>query len=277
MSAVLGHLYICETEGYIPFIDMQTYPGTYSEQFPILGTSNMWEYYYLPVSEISIERAYENNDWIDSKGRFPHEIMNSLFSGTTWILGVIDKYIRMRDETSQFLNSARSTMGISRETLGVHFRGKEMRNAPFHPMPPTESQVFRRIDHALDHLGFEHIYLVSEGEEYVESFSRRYGDRLSYLDVARSGKSNAYHQYPRPMHRYMLGLEILTETHLLSDCGGLISGYSGVSEMADVLSRGKYRYVDKIWNGRVRGGRLGAKYLWSYRSRMPRLGGGFKK
>ena len=152
-----------------------------------------------------------------------------------------------------------------------------MRNAPHHPMPPTESQVFRRVDYCLDQLGFDRIFLVSDHEEYVESFSRRYGDRLRYLDVARSGKSDIYHEYPRPMHRYLLGLEVLTETHLLSECGGLISGYSGVSEMADVLSRGKYRHLEKIWNGRVRGGRFGAKYLWSYRSRMPPFVGGFKK
>jgi len=276
LSGVLGHLHICDSRGWIPVIDMQSHRGTYSEDFPVLGTSNMWEYYFNPVSQVDLPSVYEKEGWIDSQGRYPHEVLDSLISGTPWILEVFDKYISLRDESLEALERARQEIDVSREVLGVHFRGKEMRTAPNHPMPPTEQQMFRRIDDALENRGFERIYLVSEGVDYVESFMNRYGGRISVLDVSRSGPTNVYLEYPRPMHRYRLGLEVLVETHLLSECGGLISGYSGVSEMAHVLSRGYYRHMDKVWNGRVKGGALGAKYLWDFRSKAPRLLGGFK-
>lgn len=276
LSGVLGHLRICDSRGWIPVVDMQRHTGTYSEDFPVLGTSNMWEYYFNPVSEVNLQEVYESENWIDSQGRYPHEVIGSLIYGTPWITEIFDKYISLREESMAALEHSRQEIGISREVLGVHFRGKEMRTAPNHPMPPSEQQIFRRIDEALANEGFERIYLVSEGVDYVQSFIHRYGSRISVLDVSRSGSTNVYLEYPRPMHRYLLGLEVLVETHLLSECGGLISGYSGVSEMAHVLSRGHYRFTDKVWNGRVKGGALGARYLWGFRSRVPRLLGGFK-
>jgi len=275
LSGILGHLYICDKEGYVPFVDMEKHPGTYSESFPVFGTENMWEYYFLPVSVADKKEVYASENWIDSQGRFPHEVMDSLFGETPWLLATFDKYVSLREESKQFLTLSRENMGIARDVLGVHFRGTDMRTTADHPMPPSEKQVFKRVDNALATSNFDRIHLVTDHENYLNSFSRRYGSRMTSLNVARSGLLDVYKEYPRPNHRYLLGLETLVETHLLAECGGLISGYSGVSEMARVLSRGKHRLSEQIWNGRLRGGRLSQKFLWAYRSKTHRLLGGF--
>lgn len=277
LSSVLGHLHIAEKHGWTPVIDLETHATVYSEDVPVNGSRNVWEYYYAPVSSASVADLQEAYRVLDTGGRYPHEVMNPLFSQTPWLLDVYDRNVHLKPEIVIELERARLEVEISRRALGVHFRGKEMRNALHHPAPPTLGQAFARVDKLLDGDSYDFVYLVTEGWEYLDAFVNRYGSRIRSLNVARSGNTNVYHEYPRDLHRFKLGLEVLIETQLLAECGGLVCGYSGVSEMSIVLSRGHYKDVQKIWNGRIRGGRLGAKYLWPYRNRTPRFLGGFRK
>lgn len=188
LSGVLGHLHIAETKGLLPVVDMENHRSFYSEDFPIFGTTNMWDYYFLPVSDISVKGMYDSKQWLDSEGGYPHKLVNPMSLDAPFLLDMYSKYVQLRPETSEELEKARSNMDISKDFLAVHFRGSNMRTFPFHPMPPTKTQIFRRIDKALEESAFEKIFLVSEKEKYVEAFVRRYGDLISYLEVARSGK-----------------------------------------------------------------------------------------
>ena len=141
------------------------------------------------------------------------------------------------------LEAARQVSGVSRDILGVHFRGTDMRTAPYHPMPPSTKQIFSSVDSVLEASSFRELFVVSEHEDYVAKFVKRYGSsKVATLDVARSSRKagDMYKTHPRLNHRYILGLEALIETYLLAECGGLVSGFSGVSEMANVLSNGEY-------------------------------------
>ena len=277
LARVLGHLKIAETNGWIPFVDMERNSNYYSELEQIHGSRNVWEYYFQPVSSVSPAAVYAGGDWLDSAGRFPHEVMTPLFSDVQWIPEVWKKHIRLRPETHSAIDESEKNVYIGPEVLGIHFRGTDMRTFPGHPMPPTEKQMFRRVDAHLNDGSFTKLFLVTEAESYVQLFANRYGKRLSYLDVARQGKEDIFRSRPRKNHRYLLGLENIVETHLLSRCGGLVSGYSGMSEMAQVLSR-DLKTVDKIWNGRVPPRpKFVANRVWSYRASVPRILGGFKR
>lgn len=277
LARVLGHLKIADDNGWTPFVDMESHDNYYTELGAIHGSKNVWEYYFEPVSIVSQEEAYRSGDWIDSGGGFPHGVLNPLFSGEPWLPKMWKKYIRFRPETQAAIQDQKQKRGVflGPEVLGIHFRGTDMRTQAGHPLPPTEKQIFRRIDECLDSNGFDNLFLVTEAEIYVRAFSQRYGKRLSYLDILRQGEVDIFVSRPRTNHRYILGLENIIETSLLSECGGLVSGYSGISEMAQVLNR-DFRVVDKIWNGRVpRYPKLVSKNIWSYRQRAPRILGGF--
>ena len=275
LSGILGHLHIAETFGLQPVIDMQNYPGTYSESEPILGTHNMWEYYFQPVGRIESVGGMDSMQMVDSGGQYPFQVLNFPYAAVPWLPAIYDRYVRLRDESISAIDAARIAIEPDDATLAVHFRGKEMRNALHHPMPPSEQQILRRIDLCLEQHSFDRIFLVTEGADYVDAFKRRYGRMVNYLDVARSGSENIDHEYPRPHHRYLLGLEILTEASLMSECGGLVCGYSNVSQMTEVMARGNFKVLERIWNGKLRGGRFVAQHLWNFRSRAPRILGGF--
>jgi hypothetical protein len=278
LAGILGHLHIADKDGMTPVVDMESFPGTYSERDAIFGTKNMWEYYFLPIRQAMEVDIRGKDEVIDSGGGFPTWVMDTLFHGTPWLPSVYKKYVCLRDESVIALEAARQISGVSRDILGVHFRGTDMRTAPYHPMPPSIKQIFSSVDSVLEASSFRELFVVSEHEDYVAKFVKRYGSsKVATLDVARSSRKagDIYKTHPRLNHRYLLGLEALIETYLLAECGGLVSGFSGVSEMANVLSNGAYVVSKKIWNGRVPGSPIKARTAWSIRSKLPRSLGGF--
>jgi hypothetical protein len=86
---------------------------------------------------------------------------------------------------------------------------------------------------------------------------------------------NAYRQCPRPMHKYLLGKELLIDTMLLARCQGIVSSYSNISDMARLFSLGKYEADILIENGPNSSSRKIAKYLWKVRDFLPEGLGGF--
>ena len=164
LARVLGHLKIAEKNGWIPFVDMERNGNYYSELEEIHGSRNVWEYYFEPVSSVCAEEVYRAGDWLDSDGRFPHELMTPLFSGHQWIPEVWKKHIRLRPETHSAITESKSNVFTGPEVLGIHFRGTDMRTHPGHPLPPTEKQVFRRVDAHLNDGSFSKLFLGAFGD-----------------------------------------------------------------------------------------------------------------
>ena len=249
LARVIGHLKIAEELSLTPFILMGRENYYYDES---IGISNVWDYYFEPVSNVDVDAVNRSADFVDSQGRFPFELMPPLFGGEEWMTDIWSKYIRLNGASIEFINSLENQVGpVGSNSLGVHFRGSDMRVTPNHPVPPTLNQIFSAIDHFLETGRYSCIFLVTESEDYHQEFSRRYGDLIQSCDVARLGRgSDIYKEFPRPQHRYLLGFEALAETLLLAKCGSLVCGYSGTSEMARVIGRHSISDVHAIWNGR---------------------------
>ena len=147
---------------------------------------------------------------------------------------------------------------------------------PYHPLSPTRSQIFTAIDRAFDQHGFNSIFLVTEDLDYLEVLSTRYGTRLTSMPHFRTRSPvNAYRINPRPMHRYLLGREILTDTVIMSKCQGMVSSTSNVTEMARAMNNGAYQLDLVIDNGLNVHDPLLAKYFWPLKRSLPPALGGF--
>lgn len=248
ISTVLAHLKISEAEQLHPIIDLQNFPTHYQEAFPVHGSTNVWEYYFKAIGTPMDPHTYLQKHYKISSGGHPEGASMSIASDPD-LLGVWERHVTLNPEVSSSIEYFVENLQISDRTLGVHFRGKEMRTAPGHPLPPTFKQICRHIDASLVSLNFDQVYLLTEGKDYLRRFKRRYGDRLVYTDSFRTTFRNAYNFYPRSKHKYLLGFEVLRDTILLSRCGGIISGSSNVSEMAILLSNNKYKINVQIRNG----------------------------
>ena len=124
---------------------------------------------------------------------------------------------------------------------------------------------------------FDRVFLVTEGQEYLRKFKKSFGHRLQYSQACRPYRRNAYRYYPRPLHMYRLGLEVLSDAIILSRCGGLVSGNSNVSEAAIMLNRGRYRVNHQILLGMNSSDALKARFLWRTKCFLPEVAGGFPR
>jgi len=276
LSTVLCQLQIAERFGFSPVIDFENFKTTYSEKAEIDGTLNMWNYYFEPINNLPLSDIYKNGNLIFSDGNHPTGAVMSVSQDQS-LRDIYNKYVIPNGATLNALARAKQQVIVDDFTLGIHFRGQEMRRAPGHPFPPTLSQVFAQVDQMFENQLFKRIFLVTVGAEYEKAFKKRYGSLIQTLPHFRRHRKNAYSINPRMNHRFLLGQEILVDTLLLAECNSLISGSSNVSEMAILLNANRYDINCQIRNGTNSQSMFLAQFLWYLKIQMPSNFGGFKE
>ncbi|TDH28563.1 hypothetical protein EXU57_00345 [Segetibacter sp. 3557_3] len=259
---VLCHLYIAESLNMIPVIDFRQFKTIYNVADEVNGTSNAWEYYFKPVSNFTPEEVYTSKNVFFCSGHYPPQFSYNL-SELTQLFPLYNSLVQFSPALTERINRYKDK--FRGRVLGIHFRGQEMKIAAAHPLPPTEKQMLAYTAEIISKNHIDKLFLVTEHEPYLDLFKKHYGDKLIYTDSFRTRGENAYNQDPRKHHRYLLGLEVLTDTLLLADCTGLLCGNSNVSEFAKFAGTGKLEFVYNIFNGMNSSNRLLARYLYRIR------------
>lgn len=275
IASTLAHCDLGEQKGFVPVIDMENYRSIYQEDCPVNGTRNVWEYYFEQPRGRTLEEIGHNPIVIDGtipKG-YPREIGHERYRDLWKKFGIV------KDDAAAKIRETIGSLDIGQQTLGVHYRGQEMRTAIGHKFPPKMSQINAAITHALDSGDFNEIVLVTEAQQYVDALKKKWGSRLRSSPTYRLRHRNAYRlkKYPRALHRYQLGLEALQDAHVLAACGGLVCGHSGLSEAAVMLRETPFPLRLRISQGRNSFRPYVAPWLWYYKSLAPQQIGGFAK
>lgn len=275
VASVLGRLHLAQQLGATPFIDLETHPSIYQEPELVNGTRNVWEYYFEPVSSVSKKFAFEHNTH-QPGGEYPRGIPYSMLK-RPFFMDMWQKYVKFNDLTNKSLEGMGSASSVGPRTLGIHFRGQEMRTEAGHPLPPTMRQMLAAARNTLENRNFDQIFLATEAEQYVPAFRRAFGSRLEVSPTFRLRNRNAYtvRKAPRKLHMYNLGLEALNEAVTLSKCGGFIGCDSNLSDAAAMLGAGLHEFSAVLSNGpnyRISGAR---HVNWRMRAITPARLGGF--
>lgn len=275
ITSVLAQFDLAEKKDLIPVVDFETHFSTYQEREPIHGTRNMWEYYFEQPAGRSlrdVEEGAEKSDGTLPRG-YAYDLSSDPRYGELW-----EKYIRLNSPTRSFIENSIAELQISTGTLGVHFRGGDMRTARGHKFPPTQRQMNSAIQSVLESSEVDTILLVTDSERYARSFKNRWGHRLTTSPSFRLRYRNPYKMsdYPRELHRYNLGLEALRDALALSQCGALVCGRSNLSEAALMLGKHSLNPTIRISQGRNSGNPLVAPYLWYLKAALPQRLGGFE-
>jgi len=270
---VIAHIKIALSKGMIPVVDFENFKSFYNVETLIQNTKNSWEYYFKPVSPYSLEEVYKSKNVLFCNGTFPASEGYSL-SQIKGAKKIYNDHIFLQPYIEHKINEY--SENFSEKVLGVHFRGQEMKIASGHPFPPTEKQMLKYVDRAIDQFGFKKIFFVSEELSYLELFTKKYGKKIFYTNAFRTHEKNAYLLNPRENHRYQLGVEVLIDAYLLSKCTALICSDSNVSEFARFINENKYDFVHFIDNGYNSPNILLARYLYSIKKNLPPQLGGLK-
>jgi hypothetical protein len=268
---VLCHLERAHSLGMEPVVDFRDFVTLYHEEEEIAGTRNVWEYYFKPTSRVPLDEVYDSSHVFLCDGKYPRGFGHDAAHHARLRL-CFDRSVRIHPEIEQ---SVKQWMGgFGARTLGVHFRGQEQNRAPGHLFGPTGRQILRVTNKALEEGDFDRIFVVTEDQRYLDLLRAEFGSMVFATDSFRTSGENAYRMSPRPLHKYLLGREVLVDALLLSRCQALVASGSNVSEFATLVNGGRFEAVWRIWNGANSTNPLAALYLYRLRRSLPsRLGG----
>lgn len=238
---------------------------------------NSFEYYFEPVSNISVQEAlksknvfiFHQTDLIRVERELNmYDANSNIICGYTFdenyldVMGqVVNKYIVLNKETNEYIQKSiaklfNSKNEVREKILAIHIRGTDFAlNWDCHPNMVTPKDYFPIIDEAINKYKFKFIFLATDDTKLLKLFKEKYGDLLLYFnDVNRSdGKLNvAYVKNDRKNNNYLNGLEVVRDIYTMAYCDGIIAGLSQVSICARIINRSlekQFEYERIIDNG----------------------------
>lgn len=244
-----------------PVIDW-TSNSPFYEREGIDGFYNPFEYFYLPVSDVSVEDAYKSRN-VTMYSRQSRGFVDVTYADqeNLDLVSICKKYYRLRPEIESKIYQEINDLIGKKKTIAVHIRGVDWGNIKRHPIPIGLDDYALKIHEALDQ-GFEQVFLATDAEQTVKYMSDKFGDKIVvYQDVERTAVGShtlvIFNEHAEDDGKFRLGYEVLRDMYTLSCCDGLICGYSNISLAATVTKE-------------VRGERY--EYSWMFRPKMNTTG-----
>lgn len=260
---VMGHLVFALKWGYIPVVDMLNYRTLYSEDTPVGGELNAWNYYFENVGTASLQEAYESgryvlgrdeplhiyaNRFCDKNYRFPSE------KAIDYYYPIIRDHIRIKENIiEEFTKDANEKMPHMDRVIGVHIRGTDMKNNLGHPMPAHIGRYVKETEAVIQRdKTIQKIFLATDEKEAVECFQDYFRGRCEVIvnEAFRSDEQNTAHktgiheqiiEKPRAHHKYKMGMEVLYDAWCLSRCGYLVCGHSNITNVVVLWNNHGFR------------------------------------
>ena len=169
---VLNHLKISRKYNFIPVIDMVNFPTRYNEHKKIFNTLNSWEYYFEPISKISLNEVYLSKNVIFTDGFFNEEMSINFINDKSLKL-IFKKNIRIKKQYLKNVDRFSKKNFEKHKVLAVHFRGTSMKTIPKHPLPPPYYQIKKLIDNAVKKYKFD---------KYISKVTSEKPRAVAYID-----------------------------------------------------------------------------------------------
>ena len=99
---------------------------------------------------------------------------------------------------------------FNKKTLAVHLRGTSYKTSANHPFPTTNVQTINLIEKILSENDYSNIFLCTEDLNYLNIIKNKFKNKVIFLkNVYRSYNDDAFKIYPKNLHRFKLGKDIL--------------------------------------------------------------------
>lgn len=250
--------------GYIPVVDWENYgPMPHSEEYPVNGTDNAWEYYWKQPSEYTLEEVYKSKNVILSTqnigqyGYIPKASMTPPFMKYAKALAEkcpkYTQYVPLNEITSAYVQKYYEQLFPQNEkVLGVVVRGASygQTGTPMHSHPKQAKirELIQAIKHYSQEWEIGYIFFVNEMQELVDEMKAVFGDKLLVLPRLRDHldrPADGITQNPlyMPGQRYQTNLDYVTEIALLSQCNALIGSMSSGMRTAIMWNAEKYEHM----------------------------------
>ena len=238
-----------------PVIDWSD-KSPYYEPNGVDGKFNPFEYFYEPVSSVSIEDVKNSYNvafyGIKSRGCAFNALHYNDEVDYEFYANIAKKHYKIKDDLKEKIDNEIKSLIGDKKTLAVQVRGVEWGNVQEHPIPPSLEKYVEEIDSAINEYGFEQIFLATDSDETVEFISERYNKNIVvYSDVARAPKGSKTlaifdDSIKRENNNYLLGYEVLRDMLTLTACDGFIASYSNISLAVQITKLSQDEHFELI-------------------------------
>ena len=215
-------LMVAERFGFTPVVDWSK--GAYYDESGLNGCMNPFEYFFEPVSTVSLDEALKSKN-VAYYDRHTFEKPFALYDYRSddeleLFARINRKYIHLRQDLRVKLESETDALLCTKKTLYTEM-----------------------VDEALYNNKFEQIFLATDSNDTVTFFKKKYGEMIvCYNDVTRAQNGSKvlaiFDDSIADEHKgFRLGYEVLKDMLTISKCDGIIAGLSYVSFAAEVFKK----------------------------------------
>lgn len=215
----------------------------YSQECKEFINKDTFEYYFEPIT-IEKPNTIKNSYMIAHSRKSDRIICTNLTYNISddeieEMGKIYKKYIQLNKESKQYIFFNIQNFFKEQKILGVHVRGTDyFKIYNGHPVAVTAEEYLNATKQAIREQKYEKVFLATDEASVINKFYQEFKEKLLfYSDVFRSEDNLPVHgsENERPMHKYMLGLEVLRDMYSLAKCDGLIAGLSNVPMFARVV------------------------------------------
>lgn len=218
---VLNHLDWCQNNNKIPVVYWDE-RSRYHNPNGFDGQTNVWEYYFKPVSQLSYKKGDElHNEYSFGWRCFNHLATNQNMRNNAHIL--IEKYIKIKPSIKKKINSLFKKYIAHKPTIAIHLRGTD-KHLEIPPVSPEEI-----IKVALMHVQPDtHFFIACDDQQLLQKMRELlHPYQVTYYNCYRSNDGIPIHyKCPNPAQS---GLDVLIEVLLMARCDILVHNISNVS------------------------------------------------
>ena len=273
ITFILNHLKICKKFNFLPIIDMENFHTIYNERINIRENKNAWNYYFKSLNKFTLNEVYKSKNVLITDNKFFHFFSYNIHKDLE-----LSKLLRDQIIINKYLQKSYSKIlkkFNNKNILGIHFRGTSYKRSAGHPLPATKKQMYNITKNILEKNHIDKIFLVTEEQNYLDFFIKKFGDKVIYLNSSyRSNTNDAFKIYPRNLHRYKLGREAVLEAMLLSSCKHFVYLCSNISAAAIgfniEMSQSRYE-IDNGFNSK---NIIYSQFNWYIKKMLPKSFGG---
>jgi hypothetical protein len=189
VNHVLQGLELARDNGYAPIVDMENYWTTYSQISPVNGSKNAWNYFFEPVSDLSLsevknytEIRYTAGDRINPTSILRFKDLNFMLSKEKihYLNHLFESYIKLNEPTRAFISNLKEFIQWEPCTMGVSFRGDYAKLEPKgHAVQPELKIVQISIEQKISESRVDKILISTDSDEAQEMF-REIAPDLNY-------------------------------------------------------------------------------------------------
>ncbi len=189
---------------------------------------NMWEQYFRPVSDLSVEEALRSKNVICIRS-------NQLDYRAIWVNPYFRNIWHQGAEFDVYLND--EVMKQFTQRLPVSFKDEKVRvmgvlmrgtdKPGLRKSRNNTKKVLEECRSLFEKRGFDKLFLATEDKDYYDAFCEEFGDKVIAIDQKRvAGEGAIGKQLDVPEgKRYEFGMTYLLVTYCLSKCNAMLYNF----------------------------------------------------